>query len=115
MVDTLPSTPVPDNDLDVAVEIKLFNADFGDGYSQRAGKGLNNTKRTFPLTWSNITEAEKATLKTFFENHSTGQMFYYTLPDEDTVRKFYLKAYTIKYQAADQYMAKATVEEVYDV
>lgn len=59
-------------------------ANFGDGYTQRAADGLNYQDRTAILSWPDLTQAQFAAINSFFEAHSGGTPFFYTLPLEST-------------------------------
>jgi len=113
-IDTLPSTPAPDQ-YDASTEISNWEADFGDGYSQRAPKGINNTKDSVPLNWTNLTKVEMIVLRDFCIAHSGGQTFYFTLEDEDDPKKFALMSYVRKYVSYDNYTFTLNMKQVYDV
>ena len=78
MVDTLPTDPAPDG-YTVKATIGLWEAEFGDGYSQRSAKGINNVKHGVPLKWTNLSGDEKDILKDFFVAHSDGSAWYYVV------------------------------------
>ena len=57
--------------------VKLLVAEFGDGYSQAAPKGLNHIQQTVSLRWDGLTETQMAELKLFFEERGGYRPFYY--------------------------------------
>lgn len=46
-------TWVPDNGASRETEFKVRKAQFGDGYSQRVGDGINTMGGTYPLSFTN--------------------------------------------------------------
>lgn len=113
-MDTLPAI-APDNGLDVKNTAAIWRADFGDGYSQRAAKGINSVKKSAPLKWSNLTAAEALTLNTFFTAHADGSAFLYTLPNEVTARKWSCETWSSTQEAADVFTITATLTEEFDI
>ncbi|MFC0282268.1 phage tail protein [Camelimonas abortus] len=51
-------------------EVKVLTAEFGDGYTQSAGDGMNNIRRVLTLTWDNLTPAQAGAIETFLRNHN---------------------------------------------
>lgn len=45
---------------------RILRSDFGDGYSQRAADGLNAIRRSWNLTFNNLTATEAEALVQFF-------------------------------------------------
>lgn len=57
--------------------INLFEAEFGDGYSQPTPKGLNHIRRTVTLKWDALTYQQMEEIIGFFERMGGNQPFYY--------------------------------------
>jgi phage-related protein len=53
---------------DMQQDYRVSRVDFGDGYSQRARKGLNTKPQKWRLNWSRISDADAETLRLFFED-----------------------------------------------
>lgn len=81
MVDTFPSY-VPDLNASRKREPKILRADFGDGYLQATGDGINPYKETWDMSFSNRTIAEINEIKTFLDDKNGAVSFYWTPPDE---------------------------------
>ena len=58
---------VPDWNAAISVEPRISKVDFGDGYAQRVGKGLNTMLETVSVSFSGRTDAEAAEIKAFFD------------------------------------------------
>ena len=67
---------------------KILQADFGDGYSQRAAAGLNSVARELTLEFRAVSVETADAIEAFMEARKGYEAFYYTLPDEDTARKW---------------------------
>lgn len=61
-------------------EYKTLVASFGDGYTVRAGDGLNAIRRTWSLTWENIKAEDADTLEAFFDSMAGYKSFVWTPP-----------------------------------
>lgn len=112
---TLPSDPSPDVNISSEHKPNIKVAQFGDGYSQRVGFGINSIKIEVQLVWTNINTTEKDTIINFIEDHSKGEAFEYTLPDEGTARKWYVKEWSKTYVKYGVYRVSASLEEVFDI
>lgn len=56
-----------------------LNAQFGDGYAQMAGDGINNTKQSWPLMFRGRAAAVTP-IKAFLERHAGYRAFLWTPP-----------------------------------
>lgn len=61
-------------------EMKILRADFGDGYSQSAGDGMNHVRKVFDLKWDALTDDQAATIEAFLERHGGTKPFRYQHP-----------------------------------
>lgn len=77
-----PSSPLTDEP-----EFRIANAEFGDGYEQRAPKGINWKRSVISVAWRNIARSEADTILQFFYDQDFNP-FYYTLPYENSQRKW---------------------------
>jgi len=87
MTDTLPNIS-PSYSSQEAVDFKILEADFGDGYSQRAADGLNSKKTEWSIVWENRENADIALLYNFLIDKLGYEAFYWTPPGESVVRKW---------------------------
>lgn len=58
-------------------QTRLYEAEFGDGYSQAVPAGLNHIRREISLQWDGLTEAQKVYIDDFFRQHGGYQTFLY--------------------------------------
>lgn len=59
-------------------EIKLLEAEFGDGYTQVAPRGLNHIRRKLTLNWEALTLDQRDQIIAFFESLMGYAPFAYT-------------------------------------
>lgn len=57
--------------------VDVLAAEFGDGYSQAAPRGLNHIKQSISLRWDGLTDTQMVELRTFFEGRGGYRPFYY--------------------------------------
>jgi phage-related protein len=94
---------------------RVLKAEFGDGYAQRAGDGLNNRPVTLNLAWTNLTTSEKNDIIDFFEARKGYQSFYYTYQDENSPKIYVCEEWSHTHTDATNYTITATLQQVYDV
>lgn len=58
-------------------ELKLLEAEFGDGYSQVMPAGLNHIRHTFDLKWEVLTQGQADAIEAFLERHGGSTPFLY--------------------------------------
>jgi len=61
---------------------KVVEADFGDGYTQRALDGINGVKPTFNVALTSLSLADANTITAFLEARGGYQAFLWTPPNE---------------------------------
>jgi phage-related protein len=61
------------------VTLRTLSAQFGDGYSQAAGDGLNNKVQSWPLQFAGR-QAEILAIQDFLDRHKGYKSFYWTPP-----------------------------------
>lgn len=62
--------------------IKKLQADFGDGYSQAVGDGINYIRRELSLEWELLTPDQAVEITNFLRARGGVEPFYYTPSDE---------------------------------
>lgn len=67
---------------------RIRRSDFGDGYSQRSGDGLNAVQKKVDLTFVGLSTFEADAMDAFFAEQGGYRAFFYTLPDEGVPRKW---------------------------
>lgn len=75
------------------VTSKIRKSEFGDGYSQRTGFGINNQAKEWPLMFDKRTQAEINSIEAFLDSRAEGQSFLWTPPfsnpTNETIRVYY--------------------------
>lgn len=72
-------------------EIKILEAEFGDGYTQATGDGLNHIRKVVSLQWDVLTETQADTIEAFFTDQKGYLPFLYTLRGQSTPTKWTCK------------------------
>ena len=62
--------------------VSLYKAEFGDGYSQAAPRGINHIKRRLGLRWDVLDTADRLAINGFFHERGGCKPFLYRLPGE---------------------------------
>lgn len=86
-------------------------AQFGDGYSQRVGDGINNNPRVWNLTFTRLT-ADIDAIDAFLTAHEDGASFDWT-PPKGAAGKFICKSWSENVIFRTVQSITATFEEVY--
>lgn len=105
----------PDYSTGKDVSARIIQAQFGDGYSQRAADGLNPVMDKPRLTWSGLTTADADTIEAFFEARGGHEAFLYTLPREVTAKLWICKTWTRNYPEPNFDTINASFEQVFDL
>lgn len=59
-------------------EIKLLEAEFGEGYTQTTRAGMNHIRRTLSLTWEKMLPYQSKEIYDFLIARGGDEAFYYT-------------------------------------
>ena len=115
MADTFPSIS-PSYGSAGDTGFRVLEANFGDGYSQRAADGLNSVGRVWSLTWENRPDADIATIYDFLIDKLGFEAFLWTAPDEAAPRKWICGEDISKTPVATGYATiRCEFEEVFDL
>lgn len=60
-----------------APQVNIYEADFGDGYSQPTPKGINHIKQQVSLRWTALTTRQMEQIDAFFMRMGGTQPFYF--------------------------------------
>lgn len=74
------------------VEFSFKEAQFGDGYRQRAGDGINTESQNWDLRWNNISNADADTIETFLKARAGTEAFEWTTPYSE-VKNFFASSF----------------------
>ncbi|MBB4184903.1 phage-related protein [Sinorhizobium terangae] len=77
-----------------APTVNLWEAEFGDGYSQPTPKGINHIRRNVSLKWDALTYDQMRAVVGFFEDRGGNRPFYFQPYGEQTPRKWTCKEWT---------------------
>jgi len=92
-MDTFSPVRNPDSDASKSVQPRIIEANFGNGYTVRAGDGLNTKPVTWTLSWSVLTSAEADYIDGFLDDKAGYIAFLYTVPG-DTERQYTCKEWS---------------------
>lgn len=92
-------------------KIKLFEAEFGDGYTQRRPAGLNHIRETYELKFELLTAAESASIRAFLQARGGAEAFLYTPPGEAAPMRVTCKKWKRTFDEADRQTITLTIEQ----
>lgn len=91
---------------------RQLTAQFGDGYQQNVGDGINNEVQSHDLTF--IGNAARTTaIRDFLRAHRSGQAFYWTPPLESAPLLFKVSGWRVTPQGAGNYTISTTFQQVF--
>lgn len=115
-VDFTFSPPVaPDPGYVINNELRVLEADFGDGYSQRVVDGININREPVDFTWTNLYKVEKDYIDGFLKDRKGAYSFFYTIQDDEEPRVFTCKVWSVERITVDNYTIIAKFKRVYDL
>lgn len=106
---TPPQSPAPG--LQIKPEIKILQAEFGDGYSQPTPDGLNHIRRTLTLTWEGLERSERDQIISFLEARKGTEPFTYTVPGSATAGAYTCAEWSDTALEASLYTVNATFKQ----
>ena len=96
-------------------EIKLLEADFGDGYTQATPEGLNSIRRVVSLKWDVLTIAQASQILAFFTAQQGSAPFYYTIPGEGAAVLWTCKEFGQGFAAYNYRSVTATLRQSFNL
>ena len=96
-------------------EFRVLESEFGDGYSQRAGSGLNAENVTFSAVWSVLSVAQADQIEAFFRQHRGYRAFEWKAPRDAKPELYRCKAWKRGFRGSGHDTITATIERVYDL
>ena len=97
------------------VEFRILSADFGEGYTQRVGDGLNTKIEKWDMTWNNLTTGEKDVIINFLDAREGAEAFNFTMPGKSSSEKWICNRYQATPTNPSFFSISAEFEKVYDV
>lgn len=104
---------VPSYASSLSSEVKLHEARFGDGYSQRVGAGINNIEDKWELAFNNRSKTEKEGIVTFLRSKSSGKAFGWIPYDETIEVKVTCKKWSVQPIGPNAFSLSCQFERVY--
>lgn len=95
-------------------EPRVLAAQFGDGYTQRAGDGINANPGELSPSWNVLLEGEAQAILNFFASHKGYIPFKFKLPGEATARKWICTKWNRTWATNRTVDVTATWKEVFD-
>jgi len=93
---------------------RVLRADLGDGYTQRAGDGINTKKQMWSVTFEAMDTTSADTLIEFFEDLAGVDNFTWTPFRQTTARKFICTDWNEGFLGNSLTTITASFEEVFD-
>lgn len=92
---------------------KTLAADFGDGYTQIAGDGINTRKERWSVTVTGCLDGDIRLAKAFLDRHAGHKIFEWDTPLGE--RKYFraLEGYSFKKRPINDFSISTTFEEVH--
>ena len=91
----------------------VLEAKFGDGYSQRAGDGINTNLESWEVEATGIPSYDAYQIDTFFSARGGHEAFQWTSPAYTAVEKNYIcRKWKVTYGSEDNCTFSGTFEEV---
>tara|TARA_R100000008_G_C3556773_1_gene153682 strand:+ start:392 stop:769 length:378 start_codon:yes stop_codon:yes gene_type:complete len=110
---------VPDKGMGWSTDPQVIKNEFGDGYTQRISRGLNNLKQDIKVNFANRTKADIDDIVAFFESKKGVTAFTFTVPDSNSgsselAVKVICTQWNQVWEHDDYYSLSATFERVYE-
>jgi phage-related protein len=113
-MDTFPSY-APDWKPKTTSKARVLKSNFGDGYVQRAGDGLNPIDTSISLTWSNLSIGDADDIIEFLEEKAGVEAFYFTPRGSATALKWVCEEWTRSEVDPSSDSISATFIRVFDL
>lgn len=93
-------------------------AQFGDGYLQRAGDGINKKKEAWSITYDNLNQTERDILWVFIEIVQMSEVIEWTAPGDLVEKKWIIDPETTineQAKAGAIYTVSLTLKRIFDL
>lgn len=107
--------PPPTYGSSYVTESNIIRVEFGDGYSQRAARGLNYMRRVWNLKWENLYTSEANQLESTLRQYGGYQSFSWQAPGDSTPRKWTCVKWTREAVAPGIWNMSAEFKEEFDI
>lgn len=93
---------------------RSLTAEFGGGYVQRAGDGINAVRTNYSVVMENLTKAEGLVIDNFLTAQAGYKAFLFTKPGESTPRKWICQEWEVQNVSPIHDTLSAEFIEVFD-
>jgi phage-related protein len=93
---------------------RVLRADYGDGYTQRAGDGINNDPEMWRVIFVNIDDAVGDAIEAFLKARGGHEYFLWTAPGRSQ-RRYICSRWGFTYSQYSTKGFQAEFEEVFDL
>lgn len=100
----------PQNETEGRSEFRVLSTQFGDGYRQEVGDGINNEERSWPLLFAGY-ERDIKPVRDFLRRHAGFKPFLWIPPMETEHGLFVAREFSLKPMCGKFYTLTATFEE----
>lgn len=105
----------PDFGLTKESEPKIRRVQFSDGFEQRIRFGLNQNPKTWPFSWTNITNAQADEIEAFLDARAVDcQSFDWTPPDGATSYKWVCEKWSKTMTSYNRNTVTVTFRQVFE-
>jgi len=112
---TFPSTVTPVRATQPSVTARTLQAQFGDGYSQRAGDGINTIVDEWDVQWNALDQTNADEIIDFLEARGGYESFEWTPPGESVEKKYVCKQWNKSFPGASLTNISAKFQQVFDL
>jgi phage-related protein len=94
-IQTFPITYGPDWQSPRKSATRVLKTEFGDGYGQRVGDGINTVRETWDLNWGSLTPDEATNADFFLRARGGYDAFLWTPPRATVAKKWTCESWTL--------------------
>lgn len=96
-------------------KMRTAESNFGDGYTQRSGDGLNTNLETWRAEWSALTPEQAEEIEAFFEAHKGYVAFFWQAPYSPVALRYRCKEWSRGFPTGNLVSISAELEKVFDL
>lgn len=106
---------IPSRGMSKSSKPRVLTAQFGDGYSQRIGDGINRTTKSWNLTFTSRSIEDANNIEEFLEARGGVQGFIWTPPNETRNYSVICQEWTRVDESPISATIQATFVQIFDV
>lgn len=97
------------------ITMRTLENNFGDGYVQRSGDGINTRGETWQAEWQALTQEQADEIEAFFEAHLGYISFFWQAPKASFAQKYRCREWQRGFPSGNLVSISATLEMVFDL